>query len=190
VRSFDMARISPRRRRVATLVAVTALALGLVASCTSDDEGGSGGGDPDLFCDAAREAFAGDREFDFGDPAQRQQILDVFDRMVEYAPDEIDGEVEATRDAVVAYAEKATELDELQSELDASEGETLPEDAVAELQELVAEIEDDEELVQARESITPYLLDTCAVDIDAGGGATTTAPGAATLESTTTTAAP
>jgi hypothetical protein len=174
-------------RRAATVAGALSL-LTALAAC-SDGGGSSSAGDPDLFCDAAREAFAGTREFDFGDPAQRQQIVEVFDRMAEYAPGDISSEVDATRDAVEEYADKASELEQLQSELDASEGETLSEDAIAEIQDLVTEIESDTDLVRAREAIEPYLDETCALDVNST--VTTVAPGTApadgaTLETTTT----
>lgn len=176
----DPARVRRRARTPAGLLLLAALALtATLGACSQQDDAA---GDPDLFCESAREAFTGEREFDFGDPAQRQQVLDVLDRMVEYAPGEIRDEAEATRDAVEDYADKVTELAQAQDELDATDGETLSEDAVAEIQDLVTEIEQSEDLAEAERAIEPYLAETCAIELDggvtdAGDGATTeTAP--------------
>lgn len=161
----DPAGVRRRVRTPAGLVLVAVLALAATVACNQQDDAA---GDPDLFCESAREAFTGQREFDFGDPAQRQQVLDVLDRMVEYAPGEIRDEAEATRDAVEDYADKVTELAEAQDELDATDGETLSEDAVAEIQDLVTEIEQNEDLVEAEQAIEPYLAETCGIELDGG----------------------
>lgn len=180
---------STRRARltVGAVLACGLLVLG-IGACTGDDEDDSVG-DPDLFCDSAREAFTGSTEFDFGDPAQRQQVLDVLDRMVEYAPGEIEDEAEATRDAVNDYAEKVTELAERQDEIDSGDTDTISPDAIEEIQELVTELEESDELQEAQDAIQPYLEDTCAIDLSTTtpAGETTVAPPA---ETTTTTAAP
>ena len=150
-----------RALRAAAALAATG-ALLLVAGCSDDED--TSPGDPDLFCDSAREAFTGGTEFDFGDPAQRQQVLDVLDRMVEYAPGEIQDEAEDTRDAVNRYAEQVAELSERQAEVEEGGGEITEED-IAEIQELVAELEDSETLTEAQEAIEPYLQETCAIDL-------------------------
>jgi hypothetical protein len=166
---------------------LTTIVLVTFAGACTDGEDDSAG-DPDLFCDSAREAFTGSTEFDFGDPAQRQQVLDVLDRMVEYAPGDIKDEAEDTRDAVGEYAEKVAELAERQDEIDSTDDEAISPEAVAEIQDLVAELEDSQELADAQDAITPYLQDTCAIDLGITGATTTLAPPAG--ETTTTTAAP
>lgn len=160
------------RPAVAGLVALIAAVL-LVAACTDDSSDDAG--NPDLFCESAREAFTGNTEFDFRDPAQRQQVLDVLDRMVEYAPGEIRSDVEATRDAVSDYAEALAERDERLDEIDSGDAESLSEDDIEEIQELVTEIEENDDLEQARSAIEPYLEDTCAIDLGSGTE-TTVAP--------------
>jgi len=179
----------PHARRVPTTIGALLTAMVLVAftGACSDGEDDSPG-DPDLFCDSAREAFTGSTEFDFGDPAQRQQVLDVLDRMVEYAPGDIKDEAEDTRDAVREYAEKVADLAEHQDEIDSGDTETISPEAIEEIQDLVAELEDSQELQDAQGAITPYLQDTCAIDLGVAGTATTLAPPAG--DTTTTTAAP
>lgn len=167
-----------RRGRLAAGLLLAATALLALVGCSGDED--SSPGDPDLFCESAREAFTGSTEFDFGDPAQRQQVLDVLDRMVEYAPGEIKDEAEDTRDAVTEYAEQVSELAERQAAVDSSEGGEITTEDVEAIQDLVTELEQSDELQQAQNAIEPYLQETCAIDL----GTATRSPGAAT-ETTT-----
>lgn len=165
----------PRRlgHHVFVLVALAALTLG--GGCSDDED--SAPGNPDLFCDSAREAFTGGTEFDFSDPAQRVVVLDVFDRMAEYAPGEIRDEAEETRDAMVDYVEAIEQYEQRQQE-SANSGDEVSEADVEAIQALVEEIQDSDALQRAREEIEPYLQETCAIDLSTAPP-TTAAPAAA-----------
>jgi uncharacterized protein YukE len=161
------------RRALFAAAATLSVPLLVLGSCSDDEE--SSPGNPDLFCDAAREAFTGGTEFDFGDPAQRQQVLDVLDRMVEYAPGEIKDEAEDTRDAVTEYADQVAELGDRQAQVEDGAQEITPED-IEQIQQLVTDLEESEALQDAQAAIEPYLRDTCAVDLATTPSTTATTP--------------
>lgn len=162
----------PRFGRALRGVLVLAAGALLLTACSDDED--SSPGDADLFCDSAREAFTGGTEFDFSDPAQRTQVLDVFERMAEYAPGEIKDEAEATHEAMVDYVEAIQQYEERQQEATSGEGGEITTEEIEEIQSLVEEIQNSDALQGAREEIEPYLQETCAVDLDTTPSTTAT----------------
>ena len=149
-------------KRLTSLLAVTALGVSLLTSCS--------GGGTDEYCDTLKETKAQFDDLEAGDFKNFDELTDKFDEVVDKAPDEVKDDWEVLRDAVKEFVDaleeaglKPEDLDALQTTGELPDGVSM--DDVTGAFEKAQELDSDK-VTAAGKAIEKHAKDECNITLD------------------------